>query len=534
MRQQCIALAGAALLFGFAASTSAQTLGAVHDGAPLAFPERNMLYEEFDDGSILVTTQSDQQWCPDAATYMRSTFFQQNQLRCATDELLRNQQQRLLGTQADCAAASTTIKAEYESSGASYVVPVVFHVLINTNGAGDISDALLQSQIDILNEDYEALAGTPGANGNYANISFCLAGITRDVNRQWYNDRGTYYDSLAWDVNTYLNIYTNTAGGYLGYAYVPNQGGIVGNTFDRVVLYWAAVGRNAPYGPPYDQGRTATHEVGHYLGLEHTFNGACDSGNCYQDGDYICDTNDESGSTFGCPTGQVSCGSLDPIENYMDYTDDTCMTHFTYEQVNRMRCTLANWRVDIGSVGCTPNNDPPGAASNPSPANGATGVSTTVALSWTAGSGADSHDIYFGTNPTPGAPEYQGSQTGTNFNPGTLAASTTYYWRIDEVNTNGTTTGPVWSFTTAGGGTGGITLSASPYKVKGVQTVDLAWSGASGTNVEIYRDGNLIATTANDGAYTDSTGNKGGGVTYTYQVCETGGGACSNLANATF
>jgi hypothetical protein len=91
---------------------------------------------------------------------------------------------------------------------------------------------------------------------------------------------------------------------------------------------------------------------------------------------------------------------------------------------------------------------PPGQATNPSPADGATDVSVDADLSWTAGSGADSHDVYFGTNPTPGAGEFKGNQPETTYDPGTMANSTTYYWRIDEVNAGGTTTGVVWSFTT--------------------------------------------------------------------------------------
>ncbi|MDF1548738.1 MAG: T9SS type A sorting domain-containing protein [Bacteroidales bacterium] len=90
----------------------------------------------------------------------------------------------------------------------------------------------------------------------------------------------------------------------------------------------------------------------------------------------------------------------------------------------------------------------PGAASNPNPANGATNVSLTADLSWTAGSGATSHDVYFGTDPTPDNTEFQNFYTVTTFDPGTLAENTTYYWRIDENNSAGTTTGPVWSFTT--------------------------------------------------------------------------------------
>jgi len=81
-------------------------------------------------------------------------------------------------------------------------------------------------------------------------------------------------------------------------------------------------------------------------------------------------------------------------------------------------------------------------------AGDATRVSRNVILSWTAGSGADSHDVYFGTNPNPGPSEFQGNQTETTFVPGYLGKNTWYYWRIDEVNAGGTTTGVVWSFRT--------------------------------------------------------------------------------------
>ncbi|MCK4960206.1 MAG: hypothetical protein KAT00_12420, partial [Planctomycetes bacterium] len=89
----------------------------------------------------------------------------------------------------------------------------------------------------------------------------------------------------------------------------------------------------------------------------------------------------------------------------------------------------------------------PGPASNPSP-NGASGVSVDADLSWTAGNYAESHDVYFGTDPTPDAGEFQGNQAGTTFDPGTLDHNTTYYWAVDEVNAAGTTESPVWSFTT--------------------------------------------------------------------------------------
>lgn len=92
---------------------------------------------------------------------------------------------------------------------------------------------------------------------------------------------------------------------------------------------------------------------------------------------------------------------------------------------------------------------PPTKATNPGPADGATDVSITVDLSWTAGTEASSRDVYFGTSASPGAGEFRGSQTGVAYDPGTLVPETTYYWRVDETNSLGTATGDVWSFTTA-------------------------------------------------------------------------------------
>ena len=117
------------------------------------------------------------------------------------------------------------------------------------------------------------------------------------------------------------------------------------------MIHWEAFGRPAPFAP-YDLGRTATHEVGHYFGLLHPFAGACASASapaCYSDGDRICDTPPESSPAGGCPVGRDSCpgGGLDPIENYMDYSDDLCMTRFSDEQMRRMRCTIMTRRTLI-------------------------------------------------------------------------------------------------------------------------------------------------------------------------------------------
>ncbi len=288
--------------------------------------------------------------------YLRSPLFLTLGLRCGT-RLEGNSLE--LRPASDCTSSATVIKPEYAATVGStlYRIPVVVHIIQSTSGQGQISDALVNSQIAVLNEDFQAILGTPGEDGNDARIEFFLAtkdpsgnpttGITRTTNNSWFNDSGTYYDSLNWNTNEYLNIYTNSASGALGYVPSLPQGGIVGANSDRVVILWSAFGRNAPIGPPFNLGRTATHEVGHYLGLYHTFDFGCGSGSCYTSGDRICDTNPEANPVFGCPGSSTSCGSGDPFHNYMDYSDDPCYQEFTPEQVNRMRCTLTNWRVNL-------------------------------------------------------------------------------------------------------------------------------------------------------------------------------------------
>ena len=132
----------------------------------------------------------------------------------------------------------------------------------------------------------------------------------------------------------------------------------------------------------------------------------------------------------------------------------------------------------------------PGKANSPSPANSATGVSITADLSWTAGSGSTSSDVYFGTDSTPDSGEFQGNQTATTFDPGTMSNSTTYYWRIDEINSEGTTTGDLWSFTTTSGASPpGAASSPSPANsATDVNvTTDLSWTAGSGaTSRDVY------------------------------------------------
>jgi len=133
------------------------------------------------------------------------------------------------------------------------------------------------------------------------------------------------------------------------------------------------------------------------------------------------------------------------------------------------------WQVDdveLDVFGSTPPpaGDPPGVATSPSPAAAAIGIGINTDLGWTAGGDTTSHDVYFGTDSTPDASESQGSQAGTTFDPGTLVNSTTYYWRIDEVNAEGTTSGAVWSFTTEA-------VAATAFHIASVSIIDQAVKG---------------------------------------------------------
>lgn len=324
--------------------------------AAIASPAMPREVEYRTDGSVRVGSQV----FPTREAYHRSELFQASGARCGTaprDPALLDAMQ--LVAPSDCTLSSTKINQDYNDSR-TFVIPVVFHVIKKTDGTGDISPALLQSQIEILNQDFNALANTPGSMGTNAKLQFTLAkldpmgnpttGIDVVTNNTYFNDPGsggtnTMKRTLKWDPARYLNVYTNDAGGggTLGYATFPAEE--AGGPEDGVVLNWEYVGRNPPGGAPYDMGRTATHEIGHYLGLFHTFQSGCGSTTApYTSGDLVGDTARESQPNYGCSPVSSGCGGMSPIENYMDYSEDACMTKFTAEQANRIRCSIVNYR----------------------------------------------------------------------------------------------------------------------------------------------------------------------------------------------
>ena len=215
-------------------------------------------------------------------------------------------------------------------------IPVYFHVV--TDGKiGAVTDAQIKAQIAVLNNTYSA-----GEGGAATGFSFTLAGVTRTDNALWFyanpggNGEHSMKQALKQGGDNALNYYSTTAGDYLGWAYLPDITTKPGQTYlDGVVVDWESMLRTSDtYAGRYDQGETATHEVGHWLNLEHTFYGGCSA-----KGDFVSDTPAEKTPTSGCPAGKDTCKApgLDPIHNYMDYSYDSCYTEFTAGQVQRMR-----------------------------------------------------------------------------------------------------------------------------------------------------------------------------------------------------
>ncbi len=257
-------------------------------------------------------------------------------------------------------------------SGSTKIIPVVVHIIHN-GSTENISDAQIQSQIDVLNEDFRKIIGSNGfGNGVDTEVEFCLAKITPDgkctngivrIQSQLANHQ-TYQRSMLknlsyWDNTRYLNMYVvksiNGTSGTLGYSSFP--GGPPDE--DGIVVrhnYFGKIGTAAG-----TLGRTTTHEISHWFGLYHTFNNGCGVDTC-TDGDYVCDTPPVALPNFGCPNVN-SCSNdfpnvNDQVQNYLDYTNDACKNMFTAGQKQRMDATLNTFRwniwqyTNIVSTGC--------------------------------------------------------------------------------------------------------------------------------------------------------------------------------------
>jgi len=251
-------------------------------------------------------------------------------------------------------------------------IPVVVHVLWNI-ASQNISDAQVNSEIDVLNQDYRNL-NADGSNAPASfqslradcEVEFCLAtvdpsgnpttGITRTQtsNTSFSNTANDAKFTAQggidiWDRDKYLNLWVcPLGGGLLGYAQFP---GGTANT-DGVVILSTAFGNIGTAANPYDKGRTATHEIGHWLNLYHIWGD--DAGACSGD-DQVADTPNSGDCYYGCPAyPQTSCSTTNMTMNYMDYVDDACMYMFTPGQKARIVAALNGPRASILTANTCP------------------------------------------------------------------------------------------------------------------------------------------------------------------------------------
>lgn len=386
--------------------------------------------------------------------------------------------------------------ADGNQAKATVTIPVVFHVVYNTT-AQNISDARILAQLNQLNLDYARLnsdaGNTPSAFSGLAantNIQFCLAqrdpngaatsGIVRKsttVTSFSSNDAVKYTaqgGDNAWDATKYLNIWVcNLGSSLLGYAQFP--GGA--NATDGVVVLYSSVGSISTPGTAtnYAYGRTATHEVGHWLNLRHIWGDA----NCGND--LVSDTPTQQTSNGGCPTfPHVTCSNGangDMFMNYMDYTYDGCMNMFTAGQSARMNALFASGgaRVSLlSSQGCVAPSGGGTTCGNPTGLASSSITSSSATISWTAVSGATGYNVQFRIV---GATTWTtGTVTAASASLTGLTAASNYEWQV-QANCNGTLS----SFAAAAFTTAAATTCTDTYEANESRTA--AKTIAMNTNI---------------------------------------------------
>jgi hypothetical protein len=363
-------------------------------------------------------------------------------------------------------------KANQESGKSqmvNYTIPVIVHVIHGGQNVGtfpNLAQGQINSQIAVLNADF---AGTGLNNGNVPSVfaaakantglSFCLAtknptggvlpepGIDRInyTSKGWNNPasatyanpttfqnyvNGTIKPGSIWDPTKYMNIWItdeNVNTGLLGYATFPAGTGLIGisgfgtATTDGLWCWAKAFGSNSifpggSYDGTYNKGRTATHEIGHWLGLRHIWgDGTCAT-------DYCNDTPSAQTSNYGCPTHPYKLGTCagnttgEMFMNFMDYTDDPCMYMFTNDQTTRIQTAMANgtYRSQLTASSATLCNIASAAptASMSLPSNGCVNSPVTVS---NLSSGSPAPTYVWSSNPA----------TGVTFNPNNTATAPT-------------------------------------------------------------------------------------------------------------
>ncbi len=352
-------------------------------------------------------------------------------------------------------------------------IPIVFHIMHSGTAVGsglNISSALIDAQVQQLNDDFRRATGTAGFNTNPVGadleIEFCLAAVDPDGNvlsepgidrinapsigLQSPGYTVNYLDNTVkpatiWDPEQYVNVWVSPINLFfftvLGYAQFPSLSGLAGLNEDEglaltdgVVVSTETVGSinfPNPNGGAVGGGRTLTHELGHFFGLRHIWG----DGGCGAD-DFCSDTPLSDGSNSGCQIGSVSCGSVDMVENYMDYSNDACMNIFTQDQKARVDAVLLNSprRVELlSSNACSTDAV---ACENPYPAVenlSATNVANGVQLSWTPIEGSIGCQIRAGLSSVGFQTTVTvfGSEASEFFVPaGAVQSGETYQWQV--------------------------------------------------------------------------------------------------------
>ena len=343
-----------------------------------------------------------------------------------------------------------------KASGIIVTIPVVVHVVYNTS-TQNISQAQIQSQIDILNADFRKLnsdtANVPTLFKSIAadcKIEFVLAkrdpagnatsGIVRKqtTTTSFSTNDNVKYSSKggddAWASGSYLNLWVcPLGGGILGYAQFPGSGSAL---TDGVVVNVTAFGNTGTAAAPFNKGRTATHEVGHWLNLYHIWGD--DSGTC-TGSDNVGDTPNQGAENYGCPTfPRASCSNTsDMFMNYMDYVNDACMNMFSVGQSTRMNALFATGgpRASLLSSlgGISPGIGT--ACALPSGLTTSSITTNSAIINWTPVSGATGYNVQYKT--AANAAFTTVSSATNTLNLSALSANSTYNYQIQTVCSGG-------------------------------------------------------------------------------------------------